>query len=273
MSKSRIILPKPGLIADQPDKRDYREVGLMMSAMSAVAPDIKIKYVDWSDKSIPVRNQGSSDACVGFATTAAIELAYYKKLGLTKDLSERMAYEYARRLDRIPGTDHAGSTVRGGLKAANKFGICNEDYWQFNDRNKGIAKEGYLANAALNRIKSYHNIARTRVKVDTNDFGINVNDVARSLIKNPVVGGFYISERFSYIGSDGIVTPDMISGDYGHAMCIVGYNPNQKMFKIKNSWGSRWADLGYCYMPENLMRDCIVSAWTFDLNGVKKNAF
>ena len=34
----------------------------------------------------------------------------------------------------------------------------------------------------------------------------------------------------------------------GHSMAIVGYNDEQKVFIIRNSWADTWGDNGYFYL-------------------------
>jgi hypothetical protein len=34
-----------------------------------------------------------------------------------------------------------------------------------------------------------------------------------------------------------------------HAMLCVGYSDKDRMFIVRNSWGSEWGDQGYCYVP------------------------
>ena len=36
-------------------------------------------------------------------------------------------------------------------------------------------------------------------------------------------------------------------------MLIVGYDNNEQMFIVRNSWGEEWAERGYCKIPFNVM--------------------
>ncbi len=45
--------------------------------------------------------------------------------------------------------------------------------------------------------------------------------------------------------SSGIITSDMCTENIDHAVLAVGYNSDQKYFKVKNSWGARWGMDGY----------------------------
>ncbi|KAL1892576.1 hypothetical protein Cpir12675_004464 [Ceratocystis pirilliformis] len=35
----------------------------------------------------------------------------------------------------------------------------------------------------------------------------------------------------------------------GHGVMVVGYNDNEKVFTVRNSWGEKWGDNGHFYMP------------------------
>lgn len=40
-----------------------------------------------------------------------------------------------------------------------------------------------------------------------------------------------------------------------HAMTIVGFSDDLQMFLVRNSWGERWGDNGYCYIPYSYIED------------------
>ena len=48
----------------------------------------------------------------------------------------------------------------------------------------------------------------------------------------------------------------------GHAICIVGFDDNRKLFKFKNSWSRKWADQGYGYLSYQYIRKYCVDAWS-----------
>ena len=48
----------------------------------------------------------------------------------------------------------------------------------------------------------------------------------------------------------------------GHAICIMGYDDSLKIFKFKNSWGAKWADQGYGYLPYEYIKKYCRDAWS-----------
>ena len=61
-------------------------------------------------------------------------------------------------------------------------------------------------------------------------------DVKRRLVcEGPLVGGFIVT------------TPN--GEDNGHAVVLIGYDDERKIWIIKNSWGINWGENGYGYIP------------------------
>ena len=50
----------------------------------------------------------------------------------------------------------------------------------------------------------------------------------------------------------------------GHAVLAVGYDDNKEHFIVRNSWGTKWGDNGYFYMPYNyiLNKKLATDFWT-----------
>lgn len=51
--------------------------------------------------------------------------------------------------------------------------------------------------------------------------------------------------------------------DGGHCMLAVGYDAEQRMFRVRNSWGHNWADAGHCWIPFSyFLSDPDFDVWT-----------
>jgi C1A family cysteine protease len=55
--------------------------------------------------------------------------------------------------------------------------------------------------------------------------------------------------------------------DKGHALVIVGYDDETKLFEVRNSWGENWANGGYAYIRYSDMKKLI---WYEDSYAVVK---
>lgn len=51
----------------------------------------------------------------------------------------------------------------------------------------------------------------------------------------------------------------------GHAITIVGYDNDKKIFICRNSYGEQWGDRGYFYMPYDYAELYASDAWKFDV--------
>ena len=53
----------------------------------------------------------------------------------------------------------------------------------------------------------------------------------------------------NFIPDDNFIIP-LPAGEMqgGHAMTIIGYNDETRLFKTLNSWGPEWSDKGCCFM-------------------------
>ena len=83
----------------------------------------------------------------------------------------------------------------------------------------------------------------------------------------PFVFGLRLTKSFNQIG--GLVpipeAGESVLGKHSnHAMLCVGYNKKEKIFIVRNSWGSEWGDGGYCYIPFDYMtsNDMMLGAFT-----------
>jgi hypothetical protein len=78
----------------------------------------------------------------------------------------------------------------------------------------------------------------------------------------------YNSFETNIVAKTGIVpmpTPqDKLLG--GHAVLCVGYDDSRKVFIMRNSWGSKWGDKGYFYLPYDYLTS---STLTSDLWCIK----
>jgi len=75
--------------------------------------------------------------------------------------------------------------------------------------------------------------------------------------KRPFVFGFMVYDEFEAMnGSEGWILSLPKTGSKllgGHSVVAIGYCDETKLFKIRNSWGEKWGDKGYFYMPYNMI--------------------
>ena len=85
----------------------------------------------------PVFFQGNEGSCVGMAMAGIAAFFYWKKLGNPPGFSPRAAYEWAKRYDTMKGEDYEGTTLRAGMKAWHRMGMCPGPRWPYKDGDPG----------------------------------------------------------------------------------------------------------------------------------------
>lgn len=75
-------------------------------------------------------DQGTEGACVGFSTAQKIATRYAALSGVDNRIAT-MLYKSAQKLDEWEGEDYEGSSVLGGMKAAQQAGFIKSYHWAF----------------------------------------------------------------------------------------------------------------------------------------------
>ncbi|PRS20050.1 C1 family peptidase [Bacillus safensis] len=219
------------------------------------------KQVDLRVRMSAVVNQGHLGSCTANAIVSGLREYLLKQSGRPFTPLSRLFLYYHER--EIEGNiqDDKGALLRDGMAVLEKIGVCDEKDYPYSDdfRNKPSAK---AENAArLYRIGQY-----SRVQ----DLSRLKSVLAHGL---PVVLGFLVTKSFYYseeVKKTGIVPisgkEDVIKENgqqAGHAVCAVGYDDDKQIVIIRNSWGEKWGDKGYCYFPYELFQNGIVlDMWT-----------
>ncbi|CAM3594663.1 hypothetical protein GCM10009865_38520 [Aeromicrobium ponti] len=226
-----------GYVPGPIDKRDI----IMEGILPLVLLPAKI---DYSTIEVPVRSQGTKDACVGFAFAVMKEYQELKEHGRYIQFSPLYLYQKCKEVDNIPA---GGTHPRIAAKILQKTGICEESYHPYKTEEGIPPLPGAEENAIQYRIKAYAQLT-------------NVQAMKRSLsVNGPFVAGLPIAMTDWLINAskDGFI-PMPKNKEYlksGHAVCIVGYNNDEQVFKFQNSWGPKWGDGGFGYLPYAYMED------------------
>jgi len=231
------------------DPEDLRDIPMGLVLRPVPLPGC----LDYSRAMTPVRNQGEEGTCVAFASVVGVkeyeDSREYKKL-IT--LSPRFLYSLCKKFDGAPDED--GTYPRVAMKMLLKYGVCPEDYWPYSPYQHDLPKKG-----ASKAAKRYSITAYARLK--------GTLQMKRSLLVNgPFLAGIKVFDCWftrKALKTGLIPMPgkkDEFQG--GHAVCIVGYDDKRRLFTFKNSWGRRWADKGYGYLPYAYMQRYCVDAWS-----------
>jgi len=110
---------------------------------------------------LPVLDQGSTNACTGFALSNAVHFLLRQRDPKAPKISPFMIYSMARRYDEFPGSaEDAGSSLRGAMKGWYRHGACRHDLWQSLDMPPGAARaeDDWWLDSAKRPLGAYYRV-------------------------------------------------------------------------------------------------------------------
>ena len=206
---------------------------------------VSIKNIDISNGFTEIKNQGAQGACMSFSMVSVFEYFLKKNHAKFPDLSEQFLYYNARKRTGREQFDE-GSTSVASIQTLTEDGICSEEAWKYdvNAFAEQPSAEAY-AEAKHRRVKRAVMVEK---KIETLksalDDGLPVVfavDLFPSFGKG--VNGF-----ISMPSDDEVKQLKESEENHSHAMVLCGFNEEQKVFKVRNSWGTDFGDRGYCYL-------------------------
>lgn len=221
-----------------PDHRD--KIFKLNPVISANLPN----YVDHRKSGFmpAVYDQGQLGSCTANSIAGALEFDRAKQKLDVWTPSRLFIYYYERLMEGTVNSD-SGAAIRDGYKVINTTGYAKETTWPYQ-----INKFNIKPNAnAQTEATTYKSVSYQ--SVDQNEISI------KSVLAEGYVISFGISVFESFesrdVASNGIVpmpsTNESSLG--GHAILLVGYDDNRKLYIFRNSWGNQWGDNGYGYLP------------------------
>jgi C1A family cysteine protease len=232
-----------------PDDRDY--------IYYSDSTEVLREYVDLREWDTIIESQYDLGSCAANALTNAYELCVRRMYPEYFTHLSRLFIYYNTRSEYGNIQSDQGMFLRDGLKSLAKFGVCSEQLWPYDVRNFNYTpSEECYEDAKKRKIVKYQ-------KLISNYY------ITQVLNNNkPVVFGMQIYESFMDL-NERIFTvnfPGRKERSLGsHAMCMVGYDLNNKLFLAKNSFGTSWGNEGYCWIPFDYITQEGYDIWTFDI--------
>jgi hypothetical protein len=205
----------------------------------------------------PIKDQGQTNACTGFALATIVEhLLEAQPLSAKRNLSAGearisgfMLYSMARRYDEFRGSveKDTGSSLRGALKGWHRHGAADEDLWgtkEVPDPTNDPATDWWL-DAAKRPLGAYYRLdtrAITDMHVAINEVGMIFASAACHVAWDRGYGAAKGKPK-SIEDVWEIPNKKAEAFDMGHAFVICGYD--ERGFLIQNSWGEGWGSGGY----------------------------
>lgn len=223
---------------------------------------------------LPVKHQGETNACTGFALSLVVEYLLRKSRREARaDVSSYMLYSMARRYDEFPGSvGDDGSSLRGALKGWFKHGACHARLFPELQmpQASGSLKEDWWLDAVRRPLGAYYRVepqSITDMHAALNEVGILYASAGCHSGWDEGARQRPLQRRPQSIG--GIWTIPVQGGNAqhpGHAFAIVGYN--EAGFLIQNSWGTDWGSYGYAILTYDDWQRNAMDCWVAQLGVV-----
>lgn len=212
--------------------------------------------VDLRNKFPPVANQNSFNSCTSHAVGDLMNYFLSEKKKYAKwplfGFSKAYLWYYARqRINRE--TKNSGAVLRDCFKVITNEGFVKEADWDFS---KPYVAPTFSVKLASKFYKLYLGQLPKYYRIDTIESAkLCLNDGL------PFVFGMPITKEFELLKKGVVYKHDIEYLQTGlHAMLVVGYN--DKGFIVRNSWGEKWADKGYCLIDFDSFEKFSFDKWT-----------
>ena len=263
--------PPAWKLSARPDAIDFRDRLFMPAISMCPAPTLFPKIA------LPIKNQGDTNACTGFALSAVAEHALRaSKRELEPLVSPYMLYSMARRYDEFPGSvADEGSSLRGALKGWFKHGACALDLFpalEMPPAADDIERDWWF-DAVRRPLGAYYRITPSQIT----DMHAALNEAGILFVSCGCHAGWdqgmqqpLMAERPSSF--DEVWTIPVEPGwaaHAGHAFVLVGYN--ERGFLLQNSWGPEWGSHGYAILTYDDWLKNAMDCWVVQLGVVTQD--
>lgn len=262
-------------------------------------PNVAIAPRDWvmPNDPRPTKQQGTTNACTGFALATSIEYLLDRGGRPVESISGYMLYDMARRYDEwaTDKSEDTGSSLRGVLKGWSRHGAGAARLWT----NLKMPPAPRLTKKDLEKLDKLNSMDKLdRLELDdlAEDWWLdavkrpmgayyriapeNIRDMHIALAET----GVLVASAFTHSGWDlllngGGPSPaptdirqlDIIkfqegAHDQGHAFAIVGYTRDG--FIIQNSWGQGWGRGGFAVLRYQDWLKNAMDCWVVQLGVV-----
>jgi len=208
----------------------------------------------------PVLDQGSLGSCGPTQISNSLRFCL-KKLNASQDFqpSRLFIYYFSRLVDGSPLNEDTGISIRGGLKSVQKYGACSENNWGYDIKRFTEKPPEGAIKAATHHIPNFKYIRIPQ----------NIVNIKQALFGGfPVICGIQIytsfnSDRTKKTGIVSMPNQQKEANLGGHCVAIIGYNDQQRIFTLANSWGNDWGNKGFFTLPYDyiLNKDLTSDFW------------
>jgi len=240
------------LTPDRPDPRDFD----LTSYFGPAARGLPIPTArDYSAETGPVGDQGDTGSCVGWAVAHGLRRWLTGRGRRAPRLSVRFLWMGTKEIDVWPLNvinEMAGTSIRSAMKFLNQTGVPLERFYPFDEELLRYDFERWnrmLESAHAYRIGRYYSLDDNEAREIHLAHG------------GPFVCGVPVHDNFSRLDPRGVVPEPKGRLRGGHAVLVVGYDRNRRIYKFMNSWGAAWGRRGIAHLTYDWMDEHAFSAW------------
>lgn len=228
-----------GWIPDLPRRDDRR--------FKPTAAHVDDKLIDWRSMFPPCYDQGDEGSCSPNATIGAVQFLQKQQGEPVVMMSRNFLYFNVRSREGTIDSD-SGSQLRDCLISLVVEGVCPESEWQYDTHGWDTQPPQRCYDAAIVlEVMDYERVDNT-----------SRSDMLAALTRGPVIGGFSVCSSFESdeVSRSGYYNPkpdeDIVGG---HAIVVVGSDPTDNTYIVRNSWGTNWGMHGYFKVPRPCFED------------------
>lgn len=206
---------------------------------------VTTKNIDISNGFTEIKNQGQQGACMSFSMVSVFEYFLKKNHVQFPDLSEQFLYYNARKRTGREQFDEGSNSV-ASIQTLSEEGICSEQAWPY--KVGGFAETPSAQAYEEAKLRKVKRAVMVEKKIETLKSALDDGlPVVFAVDLFPSFGQGV--NGFISMPSDEEVQQLKESGEnHAHAMVLCGFNEEQRVFKVRNSWGMDFGDRGYCYL-------------------------
>ncbi|HSX02249.1 MAG TPA: C1 family peptidase [Candidatus Saccharimonadia bacterium] len=256
-----LVTPRGHGLGNIPDPRDPRDHKFDRAGLD-IRPSQLPNSIDLRPDCPDVYDQGQLGSCTANALAAAYDMERRRQGQEPIGPSRLFIYYNERAREGTVDTD-AGAYLRDGMKVLAKLGVPPESEWLYDISRFTVKPSAQCyADALSNQVLSY-----ARIKVTSDDTNMRSCLAAgRPFVAGIAVYASFESDEANRTGVIPVPKPnEELLG--GHAILVVGYDMAAGYFICRNSWGKRWGDAGYFYLPLAYLTDRELTSdlWTIKL--------
>jgi C1A family cysteine protease len=215
---------------------------------------LRAAKMDLRSQQAPIYDQGQLGSCTAFAIAKGLRESLQRKNG-EEQLPLSALFQYYETRARLGSVNQdSGGTITDGVAVLKEVGAAPDTAWPYD-----IAKFKLKPPAQAYSAAGSHKIHESTQLA-------SLDDVKSAIASGqPVAFGFLVYRSMMSVGANGVM-PMPKPGEKvlgGHAVLAVGYDDEKKQLIVRNSWGEKWGDHGYFYMPyEFVTEDNTADFWT-----------